>query len=92
ITYTLGVGRRLNDTWSVLGSLSYEENMGSETGNLGPVDGFTSISLGAIYRKDNMKITGGVRYAEIGDATSFSGAVFEDNSAIAAGVRVGWQF
>ena len=92
ITYTLGLGRRLNDTWSVLGSVSYEENMGSETGNLGPVDGFTSVSLGAIYRKDNMKITGGVRYAEIGDATSFSGAVFEDNSAIAAGVRVGWQF
>lgn len=92
ITYTLGVGRRLNDTWSVLGSVSYEDTTGGVTGNLGPTDGFTSVSLGAIYRKDNMKITGGVRYADIGDATSFSGAVFEDNSAIAAGVRVGWSF
>lgn len=92
ITYTLGAGRRLNETWSVLGSLSYEENTGSQTGNLGPTDGFTSVSLGAIYRKDNMKITGGVRYADIGDATSFSGAVFENNDAIAAGVRVGWSF
>lgn len=92
ITYTLGVGRRLNETWSVLGSVSYEDTTGSETGNLGPTDGFTSISLGAIYRQDNMRITGGVRYADIGDATSFSGAVFEDNSAIAAGVRVGWSF
>lgn len=92
ITYTLGVGRRLNETWSVLGSLSYEENTGSVTGNLGPTDGFTSVSLGAIYRKDNMKVTGGIRYADIGDAESFSGAVFEDNDAFAAGVRVGWSF
>lgn len=92
ITYTLGLGRRLNDTWSVLGSVSYEENTGSATGNLGPVDGFTSISVGAIYRKDNMKITGGIRYADIGDATTFSQGVFTDNSAIAAGVRVGWSF
>ncbi len=92
ITYTLGLGRRLNETWSVLGSVSYEENTGSITGNLGPTDGFTSVSLGAIYRKDNMKITGGIRYADIGDATSFSGAVFEDNDAFAAGVRVGWTF
>jgi long-subunit fatty acid transport protein len=92
ITYTLGLGRRLNETWSVLGSVSYEENTGSATGNLGPTDGFTSVSLGAIYRKDNMKITGGIRYAEIGDATSFSGVPFTDNSAIAAGVRVGWSF
>ena len=92
ITYTLGVGRRLNDTWSILGSVSYEETTGSQTGNLGPTDGFTAVSLGAIYRKDNMKITGGVRFAEIGDATSFSGASFTDNTAVAAGLRVGWSF
>jgi long-subunit fatty acid transport protein len=92
ITYTLGVGRRINDTWSVLGSISYEETTGSNTGNLGPVDGFTSVSLGAIYRKDNMKITGGVRYIDIGDATTFSTAAFSDNSAVAAGLRIGWQF
>jgi len=92
ITYTLGVGRRLNDTWSVLGSLSYEDSAGNPTGNLGPVDGFTSLSLGAIYRKDNMKVTGGVRYVDVGDATTFSGASFADNSAIAAGLRVGWSY
>ena len=92
ITYTLGLGRRLNETWSVLGSVSYEESTGSATGNLGPVDGFTSVSLGAVYTKDNMKITGGIRYADIGDATSFNGNTFTDNSAIAAGVRVGWSF
>jgi len=92
ITYTLGVGRRLSETWSVLGSLSYEKTTGSETGNLGPTDGFTSVSVGGIYRKDNMKITGGVRYVYIGDATTFSTAEFSDNSAIAAGLRVGWSY
>jgi long-subunit fatty acid transport protein len=92
ITYTLGVGRRLNDTWSVLGSVSYEESTGSITGNLGPTDGFTSVSLGAIYRKDNMKITGGIRYVDVGGATSFSGAEFSGNSAVAAGVKIGWTF
>jgi long-subunit fatty acid transport protein len=92
VTYTLGLGRRLNDTWSVLGSVSYEETTGSATGNLGPVDGFTAVSLGAVYSKDNMKITGGVRYADIGDATSFNGNTFTDSSAIGVGVRVGWTF
>ncbi|MEM6386367.1 MAG: hypothetical protein AAF718_09050 [Pseudomonadota bacterium] len=92
ITYTIGLGRRLNETWSVLGSVSYEENLGSVTGNLGPTDGFTSFGVGAVYTKDNMKITGGIRYADVGDATSFSNAIFEDNDALAAGLRVGWSF
>ena len=92
ITYTLGVGRRLNETWSVRGSVSYEESTGSVTGNLGPTDGFTSVSLGAIYRKDNMKVTGGIRYVDVGDATTFSTATFTGNSAIAAGIKVGWTF
>ncbi|NNE78642.1 MAG: hypothetical protein HKN18_00080 [Silicimonas sp.] len=92
ITYTLGVGRRLNETWSVLGSISHEETTGSVTGNLGPTDGFTSVGLGAVYSKDNMKITGGIRYVDVGDATSFSGAMFQNNSAVAAGVKVGFTF
>lgn len=92
ITYTLGLGRRLNETWSILGSVSYEETTGSQTGNLGPVDGFTSYSIGAVYTKDNMKISSGIRYVDIGDATSFNNNVFTDNDAIAAGVRVGWSF
>ena len=92
ITYTLGAARRLNETWAVLGSVSYEENTGSETGNLGPTDGFTSFGVGAVYSMDNMEITAGVRYIDIGDATTFSGGEFEGNDAIAAGLRVGWSF
>ncbi|MCV6592438.1 MAG: outer membrane protein transport protein [Silicimonas sp.] len=96
ITYTLGVGRRLNETWSLLGAVTYEENTGNLTGNLGPTDGFTAVNLGAIYTKGNMKISGGVRYADIGDATtSVAGGPFgrfNGNSALLGGFRVGFTF
>ena len=92
VTYTLGVGRRLNEQWSVLGSLSHEKTTGSLTGNLGPTDGFTSVSLGAIYTKDNMKVTGGVRYVDVGDANTTAGAAFRGNTALAAGLKVGFSF
>ena len=91
-TFTLGVGHRISDQLSLLGSVGYEETTGSTTGNLGPTDGFASVGVGAIYRKDNMKITGGIRYVDIGDATTSVTAAFTGNSAIVAGVRVGWSF
>ncbi len=93
ITYTLGVARRLNETWAIAGSVSYEETTGSVAGNLAPVDGFTSVGLAAIYNKDDMEITAGVRYIDVGDATTtFIAADFSDNSAVAAGLKVGWKF
>ncbi len=93
-TYTLGLGRRLNEQWSVLGSVSYEETTGSITGNLGPTDGFTSVALGAVYTQDNMRITGGVRYVDLGDANTAAtpSASFTGNSALGAGIKVGWTF
>lgn len=90
ITYTLGAGRRLNENWSVLGAVSYEESTGSITGNLGPTDGFTSVGLGAIYSKDNMKVTGGVRYVDIGDASTTINGQFSGSSAVGFSLKVGW--
>ena len=93
VTYTLGVGRKLNETWSIAGSVAYEETTGSITGNLAPVDGYTSVGLAAIYNKDNMKITAGIRYVDLGPAnTVVLGADFQDNSAIGIGVKAGWSF
>ena len=93
-TYTLGVGRRLNETWSILGSLSYEEATGSQTGNLAPVDGFKGIAVGGVHTSGNRKTTFGVRYLDIGDSigTRNVGADFTGNHAIGAGIKVGWQF
>ncbi|WP_299915569.1 hypothetical protein [uncultured Roseobacter sp.] len=96
-TYTLGIGRRLNDTWSIAATLGYEETNGSFFTNLGPSDGQESIGLAAIYNKGNMKITTGIRYVRIGDTVTRVGALapaarFDGNDAIAFGVKVGYNF
>ncbi len=91
-TYTLGLGRRLNETWSVAGTLGYEPQTGSTAGNLGPTDGFRSVGLAATYAQGAVEVTGGLRYIWIGDATTPQGSDFEDNDALAAGLRVGYTF
>jgi len=93
-TYNLGLGRRFNDNWSGAVTIGYEKADGATTGNLGPSDGIKSIGLAATYTMDNMKITGGVRYVDIGDATTnppISG-VFTDNSGVGIGIRIGYTF
>ncbi|QMU57521.1 MAG: hypothetical protein GKR98_04480 [Boseongicola sp.] len=97
ITYNLGVGRRLNETWSVLGSVSYEEQTGSPTGNLGPTDGRLGATIGAVYTRDNVRVTGGISYVDVGDANTRVGlavpaGAFSGNYAIGAGIRVGYTF
>ncbi len=95
-TYNLGVGRRLNETWSVAASATYEKANGGFASNLGPTDGKTSLGLGVTYSNSPMKVTAGVSYTWIGDATtSVGGALagsFTDNSALAFGMKVGFNF
>lgn len=95
VTYTLGVARKFNDSWSGALSLGYEKDLGDVQSTLSPTDGFVSIGAAAIYTTGNMKITTGVRYVDLGNATTTSGAVlgdFQDNEALALGVKVGWSF
>ena len=96
-TYNLGIGRRLNENWSVAASAGYEKANGGLASNLGPTDGFWSFGVGATYTQGNTEVQFGVRYVEIGDAeTTITGAgaqtSFEDNSAIGVGVKVGISF
>lgn len=94
VTWTLGVGRRFNENWAGAISFGYEDANGLTTGNLGPHDGMKSITLGGTYTRDNMKITAGVSYIKIGDATTnppISG-VFTDNHAVGFGMKVGYSF
>lgn len=94
-TYSLGVGRRFNDQWSGAVVLGYEGSSGDKTGQLGPTDGFRSIALAGTYQAtENVKVTLGVRYVDIGDADTkvpISGK-FTGNSGWGAGVRVGVSF
>ena len=92
-TYSLGVGRKFSETWSGAVILGYEGGGTVPVGNLSPTDGNRSIGLAASYTKNNVKITGGIRYIEIGDATTSTiGSSFTGNNAIGVGVKVGFSF
>lgn len=93
ITYTLGIGRKFSDAWSGAISFGYEDSKGGIATNLAPTDGFWSVSLGGTYTNGNVKISGGVRYVDIGDADALSGqSAFRGNSAIGVGLKVGFTF
>jgi len=88
-------GRRVNNTWSAAVTLGFEVPVGGFAFNLGPTDGYKSIGVGATYTRDNMKITGGVRYVDISDAQTTIGfglaaSDFTDNDAVGLGVKVDW--
>ena len=103
-TYNLGVGRRFNDDWSGAVTVGYEAANGGFSGNLGPTDGNTSLGVAATRTIDAVRITGGLRYIWIGDAETeapgaFTGDTpgvtlgdFTDNSGLAAGIRVQYNF
>ncbi|MCU9846918.1 hypothetical protein OEZ60_02770 [Defluviimonas sp. WL0024] len=93
VSYTLGLGRRFNETWSGAVTLGYEPSTGSPTGNLGPTDGYRSIGVAATYTRGNIKVTGGLRYVDIGDATTRGvNGNFTGNEGIGAGLRIGYSF
>ncbi|WP_430464026.1 outer membrane protein transport protein [Tabrizicola sp.] len=100
ITYTLGVGRKFSDTWSGAISIGYEDSKGGIATNLAPTDGFWSVGVGGTYTRGNMKISGGVRYVDIGDANALesppgsgiSNASFRGNSALGVGLKIGFTF
>ena len=94
VTYSLGLGRRFNESFSGLVSVAHEGAGGGTVGNLGPTDGFTSLTLAGIYTAPSgMKVTVGASYGWIGDATTSGiGGQFTDNNFVGVGVRVGYSF
>lgn len=93
LTYSLGVGRKFTDSFSGALTLGYEKGTGELASNLSPTDGYLSVGLGGTYTKDNMKITAGVRYVDLGDATTEAiGSTFSGNSALALGLKVSFSF
>jgi long-subunit fatty acid transport protein len=94
LTYQLGVGRRLNENFAVFARIGYEKANGGDASRLAPTDGSRSIGIGGTYTKDNLKITGGIEYVKLGDATDSAPTrtVFSGNDAIGFGVTVGIRF
>lgn len=92
ISYQLGVGRRLNENFSVFARVGYEDAKGGVSSRLSPTDGNRSIGIGGSYTKDNMKITAGLEYVKLGDAVDGSGTRFKGSKALGFGVTVGYRF
>ncbi len=94
-TYNIGVGRRFTDNFAASFSIGYEKSTGETTGQLGPTDGFISYQVGGAYTMDNgVEVSGGVRYVDLGDATTSApiGGVFNDNSAVGLGLKIAYSF
>jgi long-chain fatty acid transport protein len=94
-SYSLGVGRKLSDTWAISASLN-KEAASEATGSslLSTTDGVTGITLGGKFTRDNMTITAGVNKSELGDktVTSIAGpGTFSGNSATTFGFKVSFK-
>ncbi len=96
ITYTLGVGRQLDENWSIAVSAVHEPATGGLKSNLAPTDGRSAIGLGGIYQQDGFKLQAGIQHIWIGDANTnvfgFTGGSFTDNTALAFGLKAGFTF
>ena len=96
-TYSLGLGRRITDSFAMSASIGYEApgNTPSSTA-LAPTTGLTSLTVGASYTMDNLEISGGVTVGRPGDQSIvLAGPTivpFNNNTVVGAGIRIGMNF
>lgn len=97
-TFTIGVGRKFTENWSGAASFTYEKSGNELVSPLAPVSGRKGITLAAIYTQDKFKITTGISYMKLGDASPETGepdaarAYMDDSHAWGVGVKVGYSF
>ncbi|MEN3977473.1 outer membrane protein transport protein [Acinetobacter sp. CWB-B33] len=102
ISATVGVGRKLSEQWAGNISVGYDTGAGNPISTLGPTEGYWNLGLGVQFSPAaNYFIAGGVKYFWLGDADAQSGAQFntsntvakfEDNTAWAYGLKIGYRF
>ena len=99
--YSLGLGRKINENFSALGSYSTEGGGGATSADpFTLTDGSQTLGLGVRYTKDNMTITGGYSYTKVGDVKvtypmtplpSLT-ATYADNKVTGLGLKIGFSF
>lgn len=102
ISATVGVGRKLSEKWSGTFAVGWDSGAGELVSSLGPTEGYWNVGLGAQFSPTPATfIAGGVKYFMLGDAkaqiSSQFGkenyiADFEDNDALAFGLKMGYKF
>ncbi|QBX34118.1 aromatic hydrocarbon degradation protein [Paracoccus liaowanqingii] len=97
-TYTLGVGRKFTESWSGSASFTFEKAGDDLVSPLAPTNGRKGITLAAIYNQGPLRVTTGINYTKLGDASPETGtpdverARMEDGDALGIGVRIGYRF
>ena len=97
-----GIGRKLNDQWAGNVSVGWDSGAGNPVSTLGPTEGYWNLGVGVQYSPTPATfIAGGVKYFWLGDAKAQAAsqfdtpnyvAEFEDNNAIAYGLKLGYRF
>ncbi len=100
--YSVGVGRKINESFSALGSYSTEAGGGATSADpFTLTDGSQTLGLGVRYTKDNMTITGGYSYTKVGDVTvtfpmtaphPSMTATYASNKVTGLGLKIGFSF
>ena len=96
-SYSIGIGRKLNEQWSISATYSKEPGTSSTSESLFTVsNGSEGVTLGARYTQGNMVVSGGVNYTRVGDVTVESDgttlATYKGNTVTGIGVKVGFTF
>ncbi|WP_139851283.1 outer membrane protein transport protein [Acinetobacter pullicarnis] len=99
---TTGVGRKLTEKWAGNVSVGWDSGAGNPVTTLGPTEGFWNVGVGLQFSPTPQTfIAGGVKYFWLGDAKAQTGAQadgpeyvanFNDNTAIAYGLKLGYRF
>ena len=103
ISATAGVGRKFSEQWAGNVSVGWDSGAGNPITTLGPTDGYWNVGVGLQFSPTPQTfIAGGVKYFKLGDAESQTAAQvgednrivakFEDNDAIAYGLKIGYRF
>jgi long-subunit fatty acid transport protein len=93
-SYSLGLGRKINDDLSLSASAFYDSGDGTDASELAPTGSNTSLSLGGRYAvADNANLSLGVNYSQRGDATTSKiGAILNDSSVLSYGAKLSFNF
>lgn len=92
ITYNIGISRKLSERLSAAMTLGYEAQLGGRANGFIPVDGFISVGAGVTYMVGAAEISAGARYLWLGDTAFVPLGTYEDNTAMAFGLKVGYSF
>ena len=97
LNLTVGLGRSINDEWSVFGILDVQVADEEQT-SLRPYDGSRALTLGGIYESGQYKVTAGAQYRQFGD-TSVTEALlggataeFGGNDAVSPFLSIAYSF